>query len=776
MWMGSHVPFDIQEKTMTRALGRCLFCSIALGICALSSIAPAGEAPTTRRKAAASSPVAGFHWCHQVQRPITCEKSRDALLLLAGVTETESNDTVGTAQILAFGSGNGQSVDVDVNGSLSSGTDVDFFRFVASKGDIIGIACIGQGLMDSVVAIMDSAGTEFFENDDGVDTQSLYPVASPWPGVTPNSFDSALTFVIPSDGDYVIKVSPWSELSIGAYTLKLCNRRALLEAQESPGKQTIFIDFDGASIDRAIFGGPSIMRTLSPLSSFLVDWGLTAADQNAVIDAILATIEENFDSMRLASLNNDLRTGGPLGSFDITFLNSRDDPEPFGASNVSRVIVGGTMNELLMQTIGIAQSIDPGNYDTKETAVVLLDLLSQPLPPIFPGNSLNELQLAPGKSIIDLIGVAVGNIVSHEIGHYLGNFHTTNQNEVPNIMDEGGQFIGFFSGVGPNGIFGDSDDVDVDFVTDAFSLFEDIAYGSNNTAVNTAFGLSTGKLAAVPPTVTDSVPPRETDLGKLPQISVTFSEPISGITADQLTVNGSVAHFVSGNGDGPYLFSGFLVPPNGDVSCALAGGGIKDAVGNTFVGDVLTFKIKDCNQNGLLDDDDISGGTSTDCNGNRVADECDETILRSREIGPLEINSGDSIALGDFAPFLGGDPPYTFKWTIRGNPSGDESADLNTMFGPLPPDTYVPELEVTDGHGCKLVSFLTIKVIGDDGTTGGGTGGSGGSNFGGANGGGTNAGATEDCGQGTLCGASSGGLVTMIGAYVGLFGYRRRRK
>ena len=40
--------------------------------------------------------------------------------------------------------------------------------------------------------------------------------------------------------------------------------------------------------------------------------------------------------------------------------------------------MGGTIAESGISTIGIAESIDPGNFETDETALVLLDSLSEP--------------------------------------------------------------------------------------------------------------------------------------------------------------------------------------------------------------------------------------------------------------------------------------------------------------------------------------------------------------------------------------------------------------
>ena len=59
-------------------------------------------------------------------------------------------------------------------------------------------------------------------------------------------------------------------------------------------------------------------------------------------------------------------------------LNSRDNADPFGNPNVSRVIVGGTIDQSGVDTIGIAQSIDPGNFGREEQALVLLDIVSDP--------------------------------------------------------------------------------------------------------------------------------------------------------------------------------------------------------------------------------------------------------------------------------------------------------------------------------------------------------------------------------------------------------------
>src|SRR5262249_52817956 len=139
-----------------------------------------------------------------------------------------------------------------------------------------------------------------------------------------------------------------------------------------------------------------------------------------------ATVAENLaedvSGVLGVGKNGDFQITGRAGEFQIEILNSRDHADPFGLyPNVSRVIIGGTREEFGPKTvIGMAPTIDVGNFDTSETAVALLDYLSDPDIPF----SLHYVPRADGATMIDLIGVYVGNLVSHEAGHFFGNWHT----------------------------------------------------------------------------------------------------------------------------------------------------------------------------------------------------------------------------------------------------------------------------------------------------------------------------------------------------------------
>ena len=95
------------------------------------------------------------------------------------------------------------------------------------------------------------------------------------------------------------------------------------------------------------------------------------------------------------------------------------------------------------------------------------------------------------------------------------------------------------------------------------------------------------------PRVANEVPRRKSAVETLSSISVTFSTSVSGVTPDDLTVEGSPATGVScptcvgGVGAGPYEFTGFAAPSPGSTTIALASGGIQAGV-VAFAGDSWT--------------------------------------------------------------------------------------------------------------------------------------------------------------------------------------------
>ncbi|MFQ5412455.1 MAG: hypothetical protein ACE5EC_09145, partial [Phycisphaerae bacterium] len=534
-------------------------------------------------------------------------------------------------------------------------------------------------------------------------------------------------------GDYHLRVIPFDDFSTGSYTLQIRSRRPSAETElNASEQQIIFLDFDGASINaNDIFGFGSTNATLSPLSDFLPRWGLLPTDEDAVIDAIIAAFEENFDSLRLATLNGDRDTDNTNGHFDIEIQNSRDDTDVFDQPvvepNFSRIIIGGTIDELGIGTIGIAQFIDPGNFSREDTAVVLLDLLSAS-----PGdpNSLNQFNLSGGMSKIDLIGVGVGNVAAHEAGHYLGCWHTNNGldqsgfcslNFTPNLMDTGG-CIEEIVGVGNDFQFGTADDINVGFVGDAYEPFEPIGVGRERTDVRVAFALATG----IGLSISSETPSRGSELAALLSVAVVFTRDVTGVTAASLTVNGSAATNLTGSDRGPYLFEGFTPPSEGMVAVILSETGIEDSVGEPFTGDSWNYTILDTTSPTLSSEVPPRGSVVTDLSNIRV--NMSESIT-GVVAGSLTVNGSAATAIaandpnGDSYTFSGFALPDPGTVTVDFSGSGIMDVAGNAFSGA----TWTYELEreslTTDPDDSTLVLNLggNVRIEPDESLTLGGS-------------------------------------------------------
>ena len=347
--------------------------------------------------------------------------------------------------------------------------DTDVYRVALAAGDVLGANLAGSG---KVVTIFDAKGTELMGSTQ--DASSAYPTNTPLPG----GGNAVAETVAPTKGTYYVSVSGGD----GPYTLNL---EVYRPGGTGKVRQTIFLDFDGQRLNtNSVFGRG--VTTLSPLSSFLPAWGLKASDRKALGRAIKATVVEN--------IQQDLVRSGLSRTVSVKIVTSDEVKDPYGRKGVTRVIVGGTIAEAGVDTIGIAQDIDPGNFFREETALVLLDVLSEPGSPDDPENSpISSLNtyMGPASNRVKFVGQALGNVAAHEAGHLLGNFHTDSTNEQPSIMDAGGfeQAYPNLYGVGPDGIGGTADDADTDFVVDTFDLFEGFT-GQENTIARTAWAVS----------------------------------------------------------------------------------------------------------------------------------------------------------------------------------------------------------------------------------------------------------------------------------------------
>jgi hypothetical protein len=93
-------------------------------------------------------------------------------------------------------------------------------------------------------------------------------------------------------------------------------------------------------------------------------------------------------------------------------------------------------------------------------------------------------------------------------------------------------------------------------------------------------------------------------------ISVEFDEPVSGVVASDLIVNGSEAKLINGTGEGPYVFIGFKSPGHGIVNVTLSPGSIQDKAGNQFEGHAWEYVIVEPYQD--IDRDGLEDGLEVD--------------------------------------------------------------------------------------------------------------------------------------------------------------------
>ena len=400
-------------------------------------------------------------------------------------TEREPNNTAAVANLLPLSTVAGGFQVVTVRGQLQADTltrlpDTDVFAVDLRKGDFFSVEVTAQFAAGLDLSMADRTGVEMI----GVDTNlnAILPQGNPFKASP--AVSRSFATVIPETGRYFVRLGGANG---GTYTSTMRATRSTFELEPVGTRQILYLDFNGELLDTSIFGVPGTVRLPSLLDT-LEPFGFTEADVNQTIDAIVNRVKFNFQrTVALTGGNGYYGTTGNPGEFDVEIRNSRDNADPWGLPNVSRVIIGGGILDLGIPTRGIAQSVDIGNFVRQETAVVL--------PEVFFDEAADATPRSASKSVIDMIGVGVGNTTSHEAGHFFGALHQNNANATLSLMDSGGVDYAISRlGVGPDGIFGTTDDIDIAFRKDRYEAGgTGIVGGSIDHAINMAFALSSGK-------------------------------------------------------------------------------------------------------------------------------------------------------------------------------------------------------------------------------------------------------------------------------------------
>jgi len=189
--------------------------------------------------------------------------------------------------------------------------------------------------------------------------------------------------------DYFLGVSASADtLAIGTYRFSVTIDRG----GEPPTRrgQVLYLDFDGSTLDRSLLGitevPPFDAESVSPLY---------AGDDEIIKQAIVETVKRSFEGL------------------DVLILTSDDGPRP--GPPVSSISFGSFHESVF----GVAVGADSYNRDRCDDGIVFAETFS----PFAFGFPVTR----------EGIGLAMGNVASHEAGHLLGLLHVTDSTA---LMDE----------------------------------------------------------------------------------------------------------------------------------------------------------------------------------------------------------------------------------------------------------------------------------------------------------------------------------------------------
>ncbi len=301
--------------------------------------------------------------------PATDGNRDDTVTDPPGKNSGEPNDAFTDALVAVFDA-NGVA---GLQGTIEAVGDLDVFSLGAlSPGaQIIVDANTSGSPLDVSVALFDDQQRLVYANDDreGSGTRFL---------------DSFVEFIVRHGGDDYFLVVTHSAFSssgqnIGGYRVDVQISAGF--AVPPPVGQILLLDFDGAVIDSPELG----TMTLEPFDAADIARAYTGQTET-IKQTIIAVMEQDYER------------------FNVTVVTTDDPPLP-EKTEFSTVHFGG----INIGAFGISESVDLYNIDFCDDAIIFTESFS---PRIF-GTAPSAAEL----------GVAIGNVASHEAGHLLGLNH-----------------------------------------------------------------------------------------------------------------------------------------------------------------------------------------------------------------------------------------------------------------------------------------------------------------------------------------------------------------
>lgn len=178
--------------------------------------------------------------------------------------------------------------------------------------------------------------------------------------------------------------------------------------------------------------------------------------------------------------------------------------------------------------------------------------------------------------------------------------------------------------------------------------------------------------------------------------TVEFHEPVIGVKAEDLVVNGVAATLVTGDGQGPYVFSGFSIPAPGEIVVRLRPGKIKNLADVEYGGDTWRYVVvdpePDADNDGLTNGQEVNETVTNPFD----RDTDDDGLIDGDEVNVFHtsphLKDSDADSAGDKCELDKGTDPldpsstaagcagyYVFLCRVQNGPSGDGLLRANSV-------------------------------------------------------------------------------------------------